>query len=271
VSSIPLVARNPRIRQLKRLASRSKVRSEERAFVVEGAKLVADALASPLTVRHVFHAPGALEGDETLMEGLRSARERGAAVDCFEVDPSVLASALDAVSPQPVAAVASMPDAAVDLPSDGPLLVAVELRDPGNLGTLLRTAEAAGLVGVAIVGQSVDRFSPKVVRASAGSLFRLPIVAWPDMPAAGAALRAGGRTIVASVVTADAVDYDTVDLTNAAVMVGNEPHGLSEEAVALADVVCTIPLASTVESLNVAAAGAVLCFEAARQVRHGAG
>ena len=90
-----------------------------------------------------------------------------------------------------------------------PVLVAVELRDPGNLGTVIRTAEAAGLAGVVVAGDSVDRFNPKVVRASAGSLFRLPVVDDPDPVATGrASFAETGRPVVATVVDAQARPYD---------------------------------------------------------------
>lgn len=273
----PLVIgpRNPRLRRLRRLTGRSKARSEERAFVVDGPTLVAEALRSPLEVQEIFTGPGVLV--DAGLAGLV-----GPNTKVYEVERAVLESLLDPVNPRPLAAVVAMPDQG---PADGdgggtmaglppvmadprtPLLMAVELRDPGNLGTVLRTAEAAGLGGLVVAGASVDRFSPKVVRASAGSLFRLPAVDRPDPLAAIDELAATGRTVVAAVVDPEAPAHDRVDLTSAVVVVGNEPRGLVPEVVARCHGMVTVPMAPEVESLNVAAATSVLCFEVARQRR----
>lgn len=254
-------SKNPRLRRLKRLNSRSKARSEERAFVVDGPVLVAEALRSQLVVTEIFSGPG-----ELAAHGLTDLIEPH--VELFEVDAAVLAAALDPVNPQPLAAVVSAPEWTwADLANDRPIMVAVELRDPGNLGAVLRSAEGAGFGGVVVAGDSVDPLSPKVVRASAGSIFRLPVVRSAGPRDAVADIRAGGWPILSAVVDPEAPPYDRFDLTSAAILVGNEPHGLPDEAIRLGDGQLTIPLSPPVESLNVAAAASVLCFEAARQRR----
>ena len=238
VEPMTIGARNPRLRRLRRLVARSKARSEERAFVVDGPQLVADALRSGLVVEEIFAAPDVLV--DIGLDGLI-----GPEVDVYEVEARVLVSVLDPVNPRPVAAVVVQPSWSLDdLAADRPVLVAVELRDPGNLGTAIRSAEAAGLAGVAVVGSSVDRFAPKVVRASAGSLFRIPIVAWSDAGQALAELSSTGRPVLAAVVDPAAAPYDEIDLSAAAILVGNEPHGLAPELVARADAAFTIPVAS---------------------------
>lgn len=257
-------AKNARLRRLKQLNSRTKVRSEERAFVVDGPVLVADALRSDVVVQEIFAAPEMLV-DPDLADLVQLI---GPEVAVYEVDPQVLQAALDPVNPRPLAAVAAPPTWSFeDLPTDRPLLVAVELRDPGNMGTMLRTAEAAGFGGVVIVGDSVDCLAPKVVRASAGSVLRVPFVRVSDIDDAFASIRVGGWPILSAVVDPEAASYDGFDLRQAAIVVGNEPHGLSAEAIRLGDGQFTIPLSESVESLNVAAAASVLCFEAARQRR----
>jgi TrmH family RNA methyltransferase len=258
-------ARNPRLRRLRRLTGRSKARSEERAFVVDGPTLVGEALRSGMRVVEVFAGPGVL-AEAGLVDLI------GPEVEVFEVEPSVLEPLLDPVNPRPLAAVVAMADEADGLPAGlaggtAPILVAVELRDPGNLGTILRTAEASGMAGLVLAGPSVDRFAPKVVRASAGSLFRLPVVARADALAALDELAATGRPVVAAVVDAGAVAYERADLSSAVIVVGNEANGLAAEVVARADLAVTIPMAPGVESLNAAVAASVLCFEAARQRR----
>ncbi|MEM9563244.1 MAG: RNA methyltransferase [Actinomycetota bacterium] len=261
-----LGASNPRLRRLRKLTAKSRARSDEGVFVIDGPRLVGDAITAGVAVREIY-------GDEAELGALLRDRSIGDDTEVFRVDPEVLTSVLDPVSPRPLAAVAAMPSAGVAsvLAASGPILVAVELGDPGNLGTVLRTAEAAGMVGVVVAGRSVDRFAPKVVRASAGSLFRLPVAEADDPAALIDDLRKAGHPSVATVVDAGASAHDRADLTEAAILLGNEPHGLAPEIVAAADTAITIPMAPGVESLNVAAAAAVLCFEAARQRRAVAG
>ncbi len=256
-------AKNPRLRLLRQLVGRPKARSQERAFVVDGPRLVVDAIRSELEVREIF-------GSAEAIASLGGEIDRFTGIEVFEVDPSVLGAVLDPVNPQPIAAVVAMPDHSTEelLADERPLLVAVELRDPGNLGTVIRTAEAAGLAGVIVAGDSVDRFSPKVVRASAGSVFRLPVIAVTDPVAMVGQLRDGGRLVVAAVVEPGASSYDATDLSGAAILIGNEPNGLPGEVVAAVTESVTIPMADGVESLNVGAAASVLCFEAARQRRN---
>lgn len=237
-------------------------RSSERAFVVEGPVLVAEALAAQ---RH----GDSVEVLEVYLDEAETAVPVGAEdVDQFHrVRAGVLARVLDTVAPRPVCAVVRVPERSLADIAPGPVLAAVDLRDPGNAGTLVRTAEAAGFAAVALFGSSVDTTNPKVVRASAGARLRLPVIDLGDITGGYRSLRAAGRPIVATVVDADAPDHTTVDLTDAAVVVGNEASGLPPVAVADADKVVTIRLAGPTESLNVAAAAAVLCFESLRQRR----
>ena len=221
-----------------------------------------------MRVKAVFVGSG--DGVERLNEASSDARvaEQLAQASIYEVDESVLTAILDPVSPRPVAAMVEAPDWSVgDVAVDRPVLIAVELRDPGNIGTIIRSAEAAGCGAVITAGDAVDYLNPKAVRASAGSLFRIPVMRRPNVEELVGELRAGGRSIVATVVRSDALPYEQVDLRSTAILVGNEPHGLSLETVALADTAVTIPMADGVESLNVAAAAAILAFESARQRR----
>jgi len=187
-------------------------------------------------------------------------------ISVHRLSDQTLRSSLDTVNPQPVAAIVERPDRTLDdLTADGPVMVGVQLQDPGNAGAMARTAEAAGCAGLILGRPCVDWTNPKVVRASAGSVLRLPIVVC-DLPEAVTAMRSAGRPVVATAPFASA-RYDEMDLRSAAILLGNEPRGLAPEALALADAVVTIPMAGDVESLNVAATAAVMAFEAARQRR----
>ena len=152
---------------------------------------------------------------------------------------------------------------------DEPALVVLghDLNDPGNAGTLIRTADAAGATQVILTGRSVDPTNPKAVRAAAGALFHLPVRTEADLDAVLADLGARGVQRLATVVDGG-VPYDEVDLTGpTALVLGSEAHGLPEWVGAVVDQPVTIPMRGRAESLNVAMAGAVLCFEAERQRR----
>jgi len=215
-------------------------------------------------VHEVFAAPGAAP------EVVEAARDRGAVV--HDVVADVLARSLDTTTPQGVAAIAARPevpvDAAIAAAAGGPLaLVLVDVGDPGNAGTLVRAAEAAGASAVLFTGGSVDPCNPKCVRASAGALFHLPVSGGGDALAVLEGLgRAGVRR--AATVVRDGTPYDTVDLRGpVAVVLGSEAHGLPAGLDAQLDDRLSIPMAGRSESLNVAMAGAVLCFESLRQRR----
>jgi TrmH family RNA methyltransferase len=174
----------------------------------------------------------------------------------------------DTVTPQPVAAVVSAVDVELDTLEGGELFViCVDVRDPGNLGTVLRTGEASGASGVICCEGSVDMYGPKTVRASAGSLFHVPIVAGLEPLEV---LDRMGRWGVCRLGTdvRSGTPYDEADLTApTAIVLGNEAHGLGPDLDASLDGTLTIPMAGRSESLNVGMAAAVLCFEAARQRR----
>ncbi len=256
-----LAASNDRIKRLRTLIKKRQARSSERAFVVEGPVLVAEALAA--------QAAGSIEVLELYVDEEMPAIPAGAEVvdELHWVRAGVLAGVLATVSPQPVCAVVRVPEHSLETIGDGPVLCVIDLSDPGNAGTLLRTAEAAGFSAVVMIGASVDSTNPKVVRASAGARLRLPVVELAEMHQAFALLKASGREVVATVVDTSAQDYADADLRSVALILGNESAGLGDAAVAGADRTVTIPLAGPTESLNVAAAGAVLCFESLRQRR----
>jgi TrmH family RNA methyltransferase len=256
------------VQLLRRLSGRRSARQEEGAFVIEGPTLLRDAITAGVTLREVFAAPDA---DPAL---LADAAAAGALVR--PVTSQVLAAAVDTVTPQGIAAIAPRLEvsleAAVAAAARGPLsLVLVGVSDPGNAGTLLRAAEAAGAAAVLFCGGSVDPCNPKCVRASAGALFHLPVAIGGEAQAVLEQLRGAGVQTAATVVRGGA-PYDTVDLTGpVALLLGSEAHGLPDAVTAGVDLRLSIPMAGRAESLNVAMAGSVLCFEALRQRRGSSG
>ena len=254
------------MQQLRRLSGRRAARLEEGAFVIEGPTLLEVALDAGVTIREVFAAPEAA--------GKLLVRAEGAGAIVHEVAAQVLERSLDTVTSQGVAAIAARDDvgveAAVAASATGPLaLVLIDVGDPGNAGTLVRAAEAAGAAAVLFCGESVDPWNPKCVRASAGTLFHIPVSSGGDPVSVVQLLEAAGVRSAATVVR-DGTPYDAADLRGPlAVVLGNEAHGLPASIVDQVDLRLTIPMAGRAESLNVAMAGSVLCFESLRQRRAG--
>jgi RNA methyltransferase, TrmH family len=255
--------RHPTIKRLRRLSGRRSARSAEGAFVIDGPTLLADALDAGVPIDDVVAEPTCPE------ELLARAAADGAVVR--SVADGVLARVTDTVTPQSVAAIGRFADVApaAAAVAAGPLaLVLVGVGDPGNAGTLLRSAEAAGAGAVLFCDGSVDPYGPKSVRASAGSVFRVAVTRSADAGEALACLESAGLRTVATVARG-ARPYDEDDLAGpVALVVGSEPHGLPEHVAARAMGAVTIPMAGRTESLNVGMAGTILCFESLRQRRH---
>jgi RNA methyltransferase, TrmH family len=258
------------VQRLRQLTERRGRRWEERSFVVEGPKLIADALAAGADIQAVY-----LDAAESTGVHIHLAeRCAGSGAKLFELQPGVLARVCDAVSPQPIAAVVAMVDrplaALTQIEENAGMtaVVCVEMQDPGNAGTVLRSAGASGAGAVIFTAGSVDLYNPKSVRASAGALFTVPLVA-ADVGAEDA-LDELGRLGLRRLGTTPrgGCDYAEVDLTGrTALVLGNESHGLRPALGSRLDGYLTIPMSGQAESLNVATATAILCFEAARQRR----
>ena len=268
VEPTPLSSNNQRIADLRRLTGRRRARVEAGAFVLEGPVPVAELVAAGAELTEVWidaDAWASADDRSALRSVVRDALDTG--VPVWSLSSSVFASVSDTNAPQGLLAVAPRRVAALEevVAGDAPLLVLVDVSDPGNAGTLVRAAEAAGCRGVLACGTTTDLFGPKTVRAAAGSIVRLSVCETTDVATALGAL--ADRTVVGSVVRGG-VAPESVDLTGpVAVLVGSEAHGLAPEVVAGCDALVTIPMAGSVESINAAMAGAVLLFEAARQRR----
>ncbi len=254
---------NPRVKHVRSL-HRQNVRARERCFIAEGARLVADALAAQATIREAFYTEefAASPLGRPLIPQLQQATDA-----CFAVSPQVMKAMADTVTPQGVLIVAEMPAWPMPKPPKRIGLLLDEWRDPGNLGTALRTAEAAGADWVVLTPGTVDPFSPKVVRAGMGAHFRLPVFLDPDWREMNQVLRS------TRVYLADArarLSYDAVDWTRPAVlMVGSETRGAPyRPLIPVRTTPIAIPMMGKTESLNAAVAAAVILMEALRQRRH---
>ncbi|MDR1778592.1 MAG: RNA methyltransferase [Clostridiales Family XIII bacterium] len=230
-----------------------KGREQAGAFLAEGGKLIGEALDAGLTVREVF-----ARSEEALAAAGVADGPRG-----YILPEQLFSRLAETVHSQGVVAVVDMPQQAA-LPT-GSVVVLDRLQDPGNVGTILRSAYAAGLAGAVIVKGTADPYSDKVVRAAAGALFRLPLTFAEDGQAALELLTAAGIRPVAAVMDGGVV-YTQADLTgNVALLVGNEGGGISEALLTGAAEKVTIPMQAGSESLNAAVAASVLMFEKRRQ------
>jgi TrmH family RNA methyltransferase len=240
------------------------MRWAERAFVGEGTEIVGCALAAGATPEALFVAAEA-RGDHEVAELAAWTLDNGARV--FTLAAGVADRIADTVTPHPVFGVFAMTDRPLEDLAHPTLAVAcVDVRDPGNAGTVLRSADAAGVGAVLFCGTSVDPFNPKTVRSSAGSIFHVPLAVVPEPLRALGWLSAAGLAVYAADPTG--TDYAGLELVApCAFVLGNEAAGLPDTVRNAADAVVAIPMVGGAESLNVAVSCAVLCFEAARQRR----
>jgi TrmH family RNA methyltransferase len=255
------------VRRLRQLLRKRGARAAEQVVVVEGAELLAVAMAAGRDIEAVYVAP---EGAAVASVVDVTARVLAQGGRVFDLAPGVMERVASTVTPQPLLAVVSFPPASMDR-LDGATLVVVcvDVRDPGNLGTVIRTSDAAGVDAVVCCDGTVDPTNPKTVRATAGSLFHVPVIDGGTVAAAVAELVARGFTTVATVVRGG-TDYTAFDWTRpVALVLGNEAAGLDPDLVGSLDAGVTIPMAGRSESLNVGVSAAVLCFEALRQRRTG--
>jgi RNA methyltransferase, TrmH family len=256
---------NPRLKELRRaLANPPREAAQHGRCLagIEGPNLLEEALRAGLRVECVF----ATQGAEHLLDDLSLPQE----TEILLMPKSLLDSAVTTESPQPIAALVEPPDwtwahllgtqeAAAPL-----IVVLAELQDPGNLGTILRSAEAFGADGVLSLPGTVSAWNPKAVRASAGSIFRLPLLAVSEQEAFLHLRKAGVKIWTTTVHGAEPADL--VDLAGpAALLIGNEGNGVPDDLAIKADGALTIPCPGPVESLNAAVAASVLLYEASRQ------
>ncbi|MCW2737745.1 MAG: methyltransferase [Nocardioides sp.] len=255
----PLTVGNGRVKEARKLSRRS-VRTERRLFLADGPKAIEGALSVEGCVVEVFATPAALEQYAVLLGG----------TDVTPVDDRAMASMSDSVSPAGVVAVCRHFDAPLEhvvTASPRLLVICADVRDPGNAGTVIRTADAAGADAVVLAGQSVDPYNPKTVRATVGSLFHLPFAIAPDPATAVRAAQARGLRVLAAD-GAGEVDLFEADLgVPTAWLFGNEAWGLPEELAALADQRVAIPIHGRAESLNLSTAAAVCLYTSARAQR----
>lgn len=252
---------NPTIK-LARSLHRRRMRYRERAMLVEGTRaiLAAYELGIPLCTI-LIDASRADTVDPTVVAHLRESHAR-----TLLVESSLFRDITDTEHPQPLVAICEMPD--MHLPVNSTFVVALDgVRDPGNLGTLVRSSAAAGADGVALLHGTVDPYNAKVVRASVGAIFALPVQMFSSVENVVERCFPTRPVVVATDADGERA-YDDVDWTGPSLLViGSEAEGVTEEVRTYADFTVSIPMTPSIESLNAAVAGSIVAFEVARQRR----
>ncbi len=252
---------NTQVKQVCAYVGKAKERRKDGIFVVEGPKMFEEA---PLDwIKKVYATPDFCEKHRLDRLG-----ERLKQTGCEEVSEEVFAKMSDTMTPQGVLCLIKSPQYTLEgllSSKDGVYVVLEDLQDPGNLGTILRTGEGAGVSGVILTKDSVDLFNPKTIRATMGSIYRVPFVYVQDIEAAIFKLKEAEISVYAAHLKGQAY-YDAFDYRKScAFLIGNEGNGLKESTANLADTYVRIPMAGQVESLNAAVATSLLMYEAARQ------
>ncbi len=262
--------RSPRVRAVAKLTKRA-ARQETGLYLLEGPQAAREALVwRPDTLIELYATPSAWEKHQDIRDAASDAD-----VDVEFASEAVIEAMADTVTPQGIIAVArQVPTSVRDIFADDPKLIVIceEVRDPGNLGTIIRAADAVGADAVILTGRTVDPFNPKVVRATTGSLFHLPVAVGIELAdAAGRARSAGLRIVAADVGGEDFVDHRGTLAEPTAWVFGNEARGLDDDALALVDLSLRLPIYGRAESLNLATAASVCLYESAFAQRAGNG
>jgi TrmH family RNA methyltransferase len=244
--------------------SDQKVRKKENVFLIEGVKMVEEALRDKAGVIQVVASPSlALHQGKGLMKLAKTA-----GTDILWISDRLLDRLAESKTPQPVMAVVALreytEDALLAVPP-GLAIICHQLQDPGNLGTIIRTAEAAGAAGVVVTENTVDAYHPKTIRATMGSILRLPVLRIPSLEGFLMTGKKKGFQSVALVLNARTTCFD-LDLTIPTLAVlGREGSGLPEEILTQVDHLASVPMAGSIDSLNVATSAAVVLYEAVKQ------
>lgn len=249
---------NRQIRRIRELLTRSKARSESGLFVAEGIRMVAETPPDRLEKIYISESFGDHPPD---LRGM-------VLKDPVVVKDSVFRAASDTQHPQGILAlVRQAPEAEEEiLRQDNPLILFLEnIQDPGNLGTIIRTAECAGVTGLILSPGCADLYNPKTVRATMGSLYRMQLARTKDFRGALDAAHRAGIMLYAAYLDGSCSLYEENFRGACGILIGNEGNGLTAEAVQAADHAIRIPMQGQAESLNASVAAAVIMYEAARQ------
>jgi len=238
-----------------------KFRRKEQRFIVEGARSIEELLGSDWQVELLLHC-ASFEENAMIENVLRKARQKG--IPTEEIEREILGRISDTVTSSGVVCIAKVKSISEEeflKKSPRTVLILDEVGDPGNLGTLIRTADAAGIGGVILSENTVELYSPKVVRSSMGSIFHLDTARTSDLAQFLSKLKKNGFKIVASVVKNGESYYEMDYSGRICLVIGNEVEGVRDSVLKMADQMVSIPIYGKAESLNASVAGGILMYE----------
>ncbi len=257
---------NPKVKEIIQLQKKAAVRKNKDVYIVEGVKMYEE--ADPGQIQKIYVSEGYLRKHPMPVQN-----ERGQWF-CEEVSDKVMEAMSDTKTPQGILCVMKRRHYRLEdmlrAERQPRLLLLENLQDPGNLGTIMRTAEGAGMAGVILTENCVDMYNPKTIRSTMGSLYRVPFIYLQDdsLEELCAKLKRKGLILYGSALRKDSVSYDAVSYRQGCVfMIGNEAAGLSDLLLNAADQLLHIPMSGKVESLNASVAAAILMYESRRQSR----
>jgi rRNA methylases len=248
--------KNPQIKNLMLLQKKSKARKEQGVFIVEGIKIVMETSLERLEKIYISESFSKIDEYRGFLESLK-----------YEIlSDSIFAAVADTVTPQGILAIVkrniySVEKIITDETKIAHILVLESLQDPGNLGTIIRTAEAAGVTGIIVNDDTVDVYNPKVIRSTMGAIYRVPIVYSDNLGSDILKLKREGIKVYAAHLKGENAYYEENYKQGTAFIIGNEGKGLSQEIADLADCYVKIPMCGEVESLNAAVASSLLMYE----------
>ncbi len=250
-------SQNKLIKEIKALAEKKK-RDEEGLFIADGLRFVSEIPDRTNIIKMIFSESFANKND------ISSYRKRA---ECFIISDRLFSSLSDTKNPQGIMAVCEKMSYDINkvIKKGGFYILAEEMNDPGNLGTVIRTAHAGGADGLILSKGSVDLYNPKVLRSTMGSIFRIPVIQNADLENVSELMKKSGIKIYAAHLKGKKLPYDLDLKKGCAFMLGNEARGLSDKAAGMCDELVKIPMPGKAESLNASVAAAVLIYETVRQ------
>ena len=252
---------NVQMKQMVALLKKGKERKIQKAFVIEGRKMFEEICEQKERVRKAYFS-------ESYWKEMYENKQQPV-VPYEIVADSVFHAMAETVTPQGVLAIVEMPEYSIEqmIENAGTLLLLEDLRDPGNLGTIVRTAEATGVAGIILSKESVDIYNPKVIRSTMGAIYRVPFLYVEDFKGLLVRLKEQNIRLLAAHLKGTK-NFDKADYSGkVGILIGNEANGLSDEVADLAEEKVWIPMAGNVESLNAAVAASLLMYEAFRKQR----
>lgn len=260
---------NQQMKNVSVLLKKSKERKNSKSFVVEGPRMVVEASIEAIKAVYVAESFEINKENTNLLRELKDKCNKANAIYEVVAD-NVFKSVSDTQTPQGIMAIVAMPEYDLTELLNGNythLLILESIQDPGNLGTMVRTGEGAGVTGIIMNKTTVDLFNPKTIRSTMGSIYRVPFYVTEDLAGTMKALQEKGISLYAAHLKGEH-SYDEEDYTKACgFLIGNEGNGLSDEIANLADTYIKIPMEGQVESLNAAISATLLMYEANRQRR----